>query len=62
VPLAFLFGVLSLVFTCLLYGMAPEWVPFAYSVQSAFYLPVRIITYKKKAYHYFLFGECEPRS
>ncbi len=57
VVLAFLFGVLSLTFSCLLYGMAPEWFPFAYTAQSAFYLPTRIWTYKRKAYHYFLFGE-----
>ncbi|KAK8869577.1 hypothetical protein IAR55_000144 [Kwoniella newhampshirensis] len=54
---SFFFGVMSLAFTCLLYGMAPEWMPFAYTVQSAFYLPVRAYTYKRKAWHYFLFGE-----
>ena len=54
---AFLFGVLSLAFTCLLYGIAPEWIPFAYTAQSAVYLPIRIWTYKMKAWHYFLFGE-----
>jgi hypothetical protein len=53
---AFLFGVMSLTFTCLLYGMAPTWLPFAYTAQSAFYLPTRIWQYKKKSYHYFLFG------
>ncbi|WVQ78433.1 hypothetical protein IAT38_000519 [Cryptococcus sp. DSM 104549] len=51
--ISFLFGVLSLAFTCLMYGMAPEWLPFAYTVQSAFYLPIRIYTYKRKAWHYF---------
>ena len=53
---AFLFGVLSLTFSCLLYGLAPEWLPFAYTAQSAFYLPSRIFSYRQKAYHYFLFG------
>jgi hypothetical protein len=47
--------VLSLAFTCVLYGAAPEWLPFAYTVQSAVYLPVRWYTYKRKAFHYFLF-------
>jgi hypothetical protein len=56
-PPAFLFGVMSLTFTCLLYGLAPEWLPFAYTAQSAFYLPLRVWTYKRKAWHYFLFGE-----
>nr|ODN94969.1 integral membrane protein [Cryptococcus depauperatus CBS 7855] len=54
---SFLFGILSLAFTCLLYGMAPEWFPVAYTVQSAFYMPIRIYTYKQKAFHYFLFGD-----
>ena len=53
--IAFLFGVLSLAFSCLMYGLAPEWMPFAYTAQAAFYLPTRIYTYKRKAWHYFLF-------
>jgi hypothetical protein len=38
-------------------GNCPEWMPLAYTVQSAVYLPTRIWSYKKKAYHYFLFGK-----
>ena len=56
---------MCLTFTCILYGMAPERVPFAYGVQSAIYLPFRIWTYKRKAWHYFLFGTplvfCRPQ-
>ncbi|WVQ98998.1 hypothetical protein IAU59_006130 [Kwoniella sp. CBS 9459] len=55
--ISFLFGVLSLAFTCILYGAAPEWIPFAYTVQSSVYLPLRFWTYKRKAWHYFLFGD-----
>jgi len=55
---SFLFGVLSLAFTCLMIGLAPEWLPLAYSVQSMFYLPTRVWSYKRKAYHYFLFDLC----
>lgn len=60
---AFLFGVLSLTFSSILYGAAPEWLPFAYTAQSAFYIPTRIYTYKRKAWHYFLFEwvESHPR-
>lgn len=39
--------------------MAPEWIPFAYTAQSAFYLPTRIWTYKRSNFHYFLFGELQ---
>ncbi|GFZ45818.1 hypothetical protein JCM24511_03548 [Saitozyma sp. JCM 24511] len=55
---SFLFGVLSLTFSSILYGAAPEWLPFAYTAQSAFYIPTRIYTYKRKAWHYFLFDLC----
>ncbi|WWC89832.1 uncharacterized protein L201_004760 [Kwoniella dendrophila CBS 6074] len=54
--ISFLFGVMSLAFTCLLYGMAPEYMPLAYTIQSGLYLPLRFYTYKRKAWHYFLFG------
>jgi hypothetical protein len=54
--LAFLFGVMTLTFTCLVCGYAPEWIPTAYTVQSTFYLTTRFWSYKRKAYHYFLFG------
>jgi hypothetical protein len=55
--IAFLFGVMTLTFTCLICGYAPEWIPTAYTVQSSFYLTTRFWSYKRKAYHYFLFGE-----
>lgn len=54
---AFVLGVCTLAFTCLLYGLAPEWFPFAYTVQAAVYLPFRVYSYKQKGFHYFLFGE-----
>lgn len=41
-----------------MWGLVPEWIPFAYTVQCGFYLPVRVYTYKRKAWHYFLFGTC----
>lgn len=54
---AFEFGVLTVAFTGFLLGRAPEWIPFAYTVQVAFHLAIRAYTYKKKEWHYFLFGE-----
>lgn len=47
---------MTLTFTCLVCGYAPEWIPTAYTVQSTFYLTTRFWSYKRKAYHYFLFG------
>jgi hypothetical protein len=37
--------------------MWPTWMPFAYTVQFFGYIPIRAYTYKRKAWHYFLFGE-----
>nr|VWO99654.1 N/A [Ganoderma boninense] len=54
----FFLGVMSLLFTALLYGMAPEWIHVAYTVQAAYYLPMRVYKYKKRAWHYFLFDLC----
>jgi hypothetical protein len=44
--------------SALVFGLAPEWIPILYTVQSGFYLPTRIWTYKRKAWHYFLWDMC----
>ncbi|KAI0751457.1 hypothetical protein C8Q80DRAFT_1098040 [Daedaleopsis nitida] len=54
----FFMGVMSLLLTALLYGMAPEWIHVAYTIQAAYYLPLRVYMYKKRAWHYFLFDLC----
>ncbi|KAL1411025.1 hypothetical protein Q8F55_001970 [Vanrija albida] len=56
--ISFFFGVWTLAFACLLYGMAPSYFPLAYTIQSAFYLPTRAWLYKRKQWHYFLFDMC----
>ncbi|KAK7060168.1 hypothetical protein VNI00_000932 [Paramarasmius palmivorus] len=55
---SFFFGVMSLLFSALMFGMAPEWVPIAYTIQGAYLLSLRVYLYKKQAYHYFLFDLC----
>ncbi|KAI0824677.1 hypothetical protein BC628DRAFT_1322058 [Trametes gibbosa] len=54
----FFMAVMSLLVTALLFGMAPEWIHVAYTVQAAYYLPMRVYMYKKRAWHYFLFDLC----
>ncbi|KAH9850061.1 hypothetical protein C2E23DRAFT_870278 [Lenzites betulinus] len=54
----FFMAVMSLLLTALLFGMAPEWIHVAYTVQAAYYLPMRVYMYKKRAWHYFLFDLC----
>ncbi|KAJ7067952.1 hypothetical protein C8F01DRAFT_583113 [Mycena amicta] len=56
--MSFFFGVMSLVFSALLFGLAPQWVHIAYTVLGSYLLPYRAYTYKKKAWHYFLFDLC----
>lgn len=35
-----------------------RWIHVAYTVQAAYYLPLRVYMYKKRAWHYFLFDLC----
>ncbi|KAG9317156.1 hypothetical protein JVU11DRAFT_1348 [Chiua virens] len=71
---SFFFGVMSLLVSALLFGMAPEyalyrhyratlmtrfrWIHVAYTVQGLYLLPLRAYTYKKRSWHYFLFDLC----
>lgn len=55
---SFFFGVMSLLVSALLFGMAPEWVHVAYTIQGLYLLPLRAYTYKKRSWHYFLFDLC----
>ncbi|PAV21114.1 integral to membrane [Pyrrhoderma noxium] len=56
--ISFFFGVMSLLFTSLMFGMAPEWLHISYTVQAFYLLPLRAYQYKKRAWHYFLFDLC----
>ncbi|KWU47155.1 hypothetical protein RHOSPDRAFT_31293 [Rhodotorula sp. JG-1b] len=56
--ISFLSGVMNVLSSALLLGFRPTWVPDWYGIQMLFYLPFRVYTYKKKAYHYFLFDLC----
>ncbi|KAJ3568410.1 hypothetical protein NP233_g5731 [Leucocoprinus birnbaumii] len=55
---SFFFGVMTLLFSALMFGMHPEWVHVAYTVMSLYLLPLRVIQYKRRAWHYFLFDLC----
>ncbi|KAF8911867.1 hypothetical protein CPB85DRAFT_1302844 [Mucidula mucida] len=56
--ISFFFGVMSVLFSALMFGMAPQWVHIAYTVQGLYLLPLRAYTYKKRAWHYFMFDMC----
>ncbi|EJT97701.1 hypothetical protein DACRYDRAFT_84732 [Dacryopinax primogenitus] len=55
---SFFIGVQTVLISALIFGMAPEWIPFVYTVQMAYSFPYRVYTFKKKAWHYFLFDLC----
>ncbi|GAA5868142.1 hypothetical protein JCM3774_001034 [Rhodotorula dairenensis] len=56
--ISFLSGVMNVLISALLLGFRPTWVPDWYGIQMLFYTPFRVYTYKKKAFHYFLFDLC----
>ncbi|KZT41134.1 hypothetical protein SISSUDRAFT_370114 [Sistotremastrum suecicum HHB10207 ss-3] len=56
--LSFFFGVMNVLISALMLGMSPQWIHIAYTAQACVLLPVRIYTYKKKQWHYFLFDLC----
>ncbi|KAF8902788.1 hypothetical protein CPB84DRAFT_1775444 [Gymnopilus junonius] len=55
---SFFFGVMTLLFSALIVGMAPQWVHVAYTIIGSYLLPLRVYIYKKRDWHYFLFDLC----
>ncbi|VDC06239.1 unnamed protein product [Peniophora sp. CBMAI 1063] len=55
---SFVFGVMSILLSALLFGLYPTWVHVAYTAQAAYLLPMRIYSFKKRRWHYFLFDLC----
>ncbi|PPQ66278.1 hypothetical protein CVT26_010962 [Gymnopilus dilepis] len=55
---SFFFGVMTLLFSALMFGQAPQWVHIAYTAIGCYLLPLRWYIYKKRAWHYFLFDLC----
>ncbi|KZP13096.1 hypothetical protein FIBSPDRAFT_921728 [Athelia psychrophila] len=56
--ISFFSGVMSLLVTALLFGMAPQYMHISYTLQGMVLLPWRAYTYKKRSWHYFLFDLC----
>ncbi|KAJ7873355.1 hypothetical protein B0H14DRAFT_146196 [Mycena olivaceomarginata] len=56
--LSFFFGVMTLVCSALLFGLAPQWAHISYTLQALYLLPLRAYLYKQRAWHYFLFDLC----
>jgi hypothetical protein len=55
---SFIAGVLNIFVTGYLVGAHPEWFHYWYTIQLAYFMPVRFYSYRKKGYHYFLADLC----
>lgn len=55
---SFIAGVLNIFITGYLVGAHPELFHYWYTIQLAYFMPIRIYNYKKKGYHYFLADLC----
>lgn len=55
--ISFFCGVMNVLGSALLV-QTPEWIPLWYTVQIGVQLPLRVYSYKKKSFHYFLFDLC----
>ncbi|KAK9242995.1 hypothetical protein V1506DRAFT_545828 [Lipomyces tetrasporus] len=56
--LAFAFGLGNVFASGLLLGAHPEWFHVWYSVQMCYLMPIRVYSYRKRAYQYFLADLC----
>ncbi|PWN48473.1 hypothetical protein IE53DRAFT_389331 [Violaceomyces palustris] len=56
--ISFVVGVLNLVLSSLCFAFRPEWVPTLYSLLALYFLPLRVYSYTRKQWHYFLFDFC----
>ncbi|KAG6833866.1 hypothetical protein H0H87_011800 [Tephrocybe sp. NHM501043] len=55
---SFFAGVMTLLFSALLFGIAPQWIHIMYTILGCYLLPLRFYQYKQRAWHYFLFDLC----
>ncbi|KAI9866353.1 MAG: hypothetical protein M1813_001475 [Trichoglossum hirsutum] len=55
---AFIAGVLNIFISGYLIGAYPDWFHIWYTLQFVYFMPLRIYTYHKRGYHYFLADLC----
>jgi hypothetical protein len=55
---SFIAGVLNIFISGYLIGGHPEWFHYWYTAQLLYFMPIRVYTYKKRGYHYFLADLC----
>ncbi|KAL2419356.1 Glycerophosphocholine acyltransferase 1 [Exophiala dermatitidis] len=55
---SFISAVLNVFLTGYLIGAVPEYFYYWFTIQLAYFMPIRFITYRRKGYHYFLADLC----
>jgi len=58
--LCFVIGVMNMVISSLIFAYRPEWMPISYTIQTTYFLPLRVYSYTRQKFTYFLFDYCEP--
>lgn len=59
--LCFVIGVMNLVISSLIFAYKPEWMPISYTIQTTYFLPLRVYSYTRQKFTYFLFDYCEQK-
>lgn len=60
--LCFVVGVMNLVVSSLIFAYKPEWMPISYTIQTTYFLPLRVYSYTRQKFTYFLFDYCKWRT
>ncbi|KAH9910044.1 hypothetical protein F4778DRAFT_713893 [Xylariomycetidae sp. FL2044] len=55
---SFICGVMNIFISGYLIGAYPEWFHVWYTIQLAYFMPIRYLTYHRRGYHYFLADLC----
>lgn len=56
--ICFMVGVMNLVVSSLIFAYKPAWMPLSYTIQTTYFLPLRVYSYTRKKWTYFLFDYC----
>jgi hypothetical protein len=57
--LCFVVGVMNMIMTSLIFAYSPEYLHISYTIQTTYFLPLRVYSYTRQKYTYFLFDYCE---
>lgn len=57
--ICFVIGVMNLVISSLIFAYKPAWMPLTYTIQTTYFLPLRVYSYTRLKFTYFLFDYCE---